>query len=276
LVIASGLSAETVPPVVEITTHGGAPFHTCQKKINLKGTFSDPAPSSGRSTIHPRRGESGGNSMSSRRPQCLHGDRADKDGNVAKIRSRSSVRAIYRPVLPDPANALTFLNPILSWSGPTEMGMEGENCATLYQVALDVTNPPESILSEGLTIPSLPAGPLEPATTYYWRVKAKNCCGSMNSEVWSFTTRDLGALSVFHVDDNAATTRAPTTPMSDPLEDGSRSTLRFDQEATTLRCLATRSMSRGLVFRGVLLRVSVYMADGVDLYGGYNGRRLGR
>ncbi|HEX6791908.1 MAG TPA: hypothetical protein VF247_11410, partial [Candidatus Krumholzibacteria bacterium] len=46
-------------------------------------------------------------------------------------------------------------------------------------------DPPE--LGYGTVSPS-PIGPLQPETTYYWRILARRFCLSGASPVWSFTT----------------------------------------------------------------------------------------
>jgi hypothetical protein len=63
--------------------------------------------------------------------------------------------------------------------------------AQMYDLHLSTSNPPERFVG-GLSITSLSVPPLEPNTTYYWRVFAKNTCGAVTpAEIQSFTTGGL-------------------------------------------------------------------------------------
>jgi hypothetical protein len=67
-----------------------------------------------------------------------------------------------------------------------------DDCNTTYDVFLSTTNPPTTLVGNDLPAPFFDVeseiGPLDPATTYFWRVVATDCCGTAEGEVWSFTT----------------------------------------------------------------------------------------
>ena len=65
-------------------------------------------------------------------------------------------------------------------------------CPTTYDVYLDTSNPPTTLLCSDVSDPYCPtAAPLSPCEIYYWRVVARNCCGSQSGPVWSFSTDHL-------------------------------------------------------------------------------------
>ena len=100
------------------------------------------------------------------------------------------------PVVPSPANTATGVstNPTLSWSA---------SGATSYDVAFGSTNPPPTVVS-GASGASYAPPALTNATTYFWRIVARNASGSTTGAVWSFTT----------------STAAPSTPNSPSPADG--------------------------------------------------------
>ncbi|MCG3193790.1 MAG: hypothetical protein DIJKHBIC_03044 [Thermoanaerobaculia bacterium] len=84
------------------------------------------------------------------------------------------------PVLLSPANGQDgYLGGTVSWQ---------LQYYTEYDVYLDTENPPAKLLKSlprDSSSASLP--PWLPGVTYYWRVVARNACGSAASPVWSFT-----------------------------------------------------------------------------------------
>lgn len=53
------------------------------------------------------------------------------------------------------------------------------------------TNPKQlDLICSDVVVPWCEPGPLEPGTTYYWKVVAKNHCGQTEGPVWSFTTKE--------------------------------------------------------------------------------------
>ncbi len=91
----------------------------------------------------------------------------------------------------------------------------------------------------GLTSPSYESGVvLNPLTTYFWRVRTHNGCGSTLSAVSSFTTRDVPAVLLVDDDDNSPDVRSYYTTALDALGEDYDiwDTLNSDNEpdATTL------------------------------------------
>ena len=84
------------------------------------------------------------------------------------------------PALPSPANSSTmvFVDADLDWS----------NCAnaSLYDVYFGTSATPTYLGNTSNSSYQLPQ--LNNSTKYYWRVVAKNGCGSTNGSIWSFTT----------------------------------------------------------------------------------------
>ena len=61
--------------------------------------------------------------------------------------------------------------------------------ATVYDVYFGTDNPPAIAIARDLPAPSCPMpGPLEYATTYYWRIVARNAAGSVEGPVYQFST----------------------------------------------------------------------------------------
>lgn len=88
------------------------------------------------------------------------------------------------PSGPSPSNGATGVNPssvTLSWSAASG--------ATSYDVYFGTDSTPDSGEFQGNTASTTwPVSGLTEATTYYWKVAAKNSCGSTDSPVWSNTT----------------------------------------------------------------------------------------
>ncbi len=57
-----------------------------------------------------------------------------------------------------------------------------------YTVYFGTDNPPKSIRVSGLTTPELIVNDLEPNTTYFWKIVAKDSKGGEADPVWTFTT----------------------------------------------------------------------------------------
>lgn len=93
--------------------------------------------------------------------------------------------AAAKPVLTSPSNAATnvVLNPTLQWSAAAN--------ADNYSVTVASDSGFSSIVLQALDLTSTSydiESLLEPATTYYWNVKASNELGDEYSEMFSFTT----------------------------------------------------------------------------------------
>ncbi len=61
-------------------------------------------------------------------------------------------------------------------------------CPVAYDVYLDTVDPPATLVCAGTPNTTCQAGPLEPSTTYFWKVVAVNPAGSTPGPVWSFST----------------------------------------------------------------------------------------
>lgn len=97
-----------------------------------------------------------------------------------------------------PLNASTVSQPVtLSWAEPTDPDSDHTLANQLkFDVLLGTTNPPVPVVASDLTATSFTTLPLEPLTTYYWKVRAKDPWqGSTDSAVLSFTTDEVGGLN---------------------------------------------------------------------------------
>lgn len=81
------------------------------------------------------------------------------------------------------------LEPQLKWEAATDP--DGDQVT--YQVYLDAQNPPQTSIVNNLDVNTFTVDEaLSPATTYYWKVIAKDINGkTTESDVSSFTTRDM-------------------------------------------------------------------------------------
>jgi len=84
------------------------------------------------------------------------------------------------PSFPSPANGASGVvrDRDLNWDDAAR--------ATSYDVFFGTTNPPR--LQGNTTSSNLDLAPLKSSTHYYWKVNARNACGSSNGPVWEFTT----------------------------------------------------------------------------------------
>ena len=74
------------------------------------------------------------------------------------------------------------INSVLSWTGTSS-----SSCQNSYDVYFGTNNPPTSVLcSEVNDVICDPT--LSCSGTYYWRVAARNCYGSVLGPIWSFQT----------------------------------------------------------------------------------------
>jgi hypothetical protein len=99
--------------------------------------------------------------------------------NDSTIVPRSSLPAA--PNSPGPGSGATNVSTtatLLTWSAPD---------ATSYDVQFGTANPPQQVVT-GTYLASYQPPPLTAATTYYWRIVARNSRGSTNGPLWSFTT----------------------------------------------------------------------------------------
>lgn len=80
-----------------------------------------------------------------------------------------------------PADGATnvVFNPVLKWTG--------DKCASSHLLYFGNSNPPALIGDQTAT--SYTPAPLDPNTTYYWKVDEKNFFGTTTGTVWSFTTQ---------------------------------------------------------------------------------------
>lgn len=87
---------------------------------------------------------------------------------------------------PVPIDSEVFapVKPTLSWS--LEKGLDPG--VTTYDLYFGPDNPPTSRVAEDLAETSFALDTLSYQTTYFWRVAARNNCGSSDGSVWSFTT----------------------------------------------------------------------------------------
>ncbi len=93
----------------------------------------------------------------------------------------------HNPTIPEnpyPANGATdvILNPVLSWD-------PSENGTITYDVYFGTVPIPVTKIANNLTTPVCTLSELFAATTYYWRVVAKNESGEQESSIWSYTTK---------------------------------------------------------------------------------------
>ncbi|WP_052331329.1 cadherin-like domain-containing protein, partial [Lewinella cohaerens] len=117
-----------------------------------------------------------------------NGDDVDVDLTLIVLAGNSSP-----PDLLDPANNSTaiFPNPVLSWDGD-------DSGATTYEVQISTTINFSNIVESGSTTSTSyqPTNASEGATTYYWRVRAVNDCGTTGySDVFSFTTQNVSCVT---------------------------------------------------------------------------------
>jgi|SRR5690606_1380041 len=80
------------------------------------------------------------------------------------------------------------LQPQLKWEAATDP--DGDKVS--YQLYLDADNPPQTSIANNLDVNTLTIeDALQPKTTYYWKVVAKDINGkTTESDVFSFTTRE--------------------------------------------------------------------------------------
>lgn len=97
------------------------------------------------------------------------------------------------PASPQPAHAATSVHPEsdLAWS--TLPGSGG--APTSYDIYFGTTASPPFVVETTQTTYAMPR--LNAATTYYWRVVAKNAVASASGPVWSFTTAAVGPVTRF-------------------------------------------------------------------------------
>ncbi|MCK6684792.1 MAG: S-layer homology domain-containing protein [Thermoanaerobaculia bacterium] len=93
----------------------------------------------------------------------------------------------WQPSCPPAPSGLTPANGTPSFTGSSLSWSTTAGGPVSFDILFDTVNPPEKRLA---TVTGQAAGlpPLFPATTYYWKVIARNGCGSASSPVSSFTT----------------------------------------------------------------------------------------
>lgn len=96
------------------------------------------------------------------------------------------------PVSPSPADASRGARPIgltLEWKNPAFTTCGGET----QDIYLG-TDPDPGLVQTEFSRTTFDAPPLQPRTTYYWRVARETLSGTAASPVWSFTTGDIVAV----------------------------------------------------------------------------------
>jgi hypothetical protein len=88
------------------------------------------------------------------------------------------------PNSPHPADGAGSTPTILAMSWNTTQAAAG----VLYDLRLDTTNPPASVICNDISNKLCGIATLHPNTTYYWRVVTQNAMYSTLGPVWSFTT----------------------------------------------------------------------------------------
>jgi hypothetical protein len=150
------------------------------------------------------------------------------------------------PIDPDPVIGATGIsaNALLSWSECTS--------TDTYEVYLDTNSNPTTKVDETTTNSCDPD--LNWDTHYYWKIVAKNSCGSSaESEVWDFTTSPQPAADHFVDADN------PNTPVSP--YDSWETAARTIQAAINVASAGNTVMVR----TGTIYNETVTMRDQVDL-----------
>ncbi len=92
------------------------------------------------------------------------------------------------PNTPNPTNGESSVeyNRILEWDCSHPDGL-----ALTYDVYLDTINPPVSLVATDVAVKEYDPGNYDALVTYYWRIVAKDLCGSSTSgPTWSFDTRN--------------------------------------------------------------------------------------
>jgi len=119
------------------------------------------------------------------------------------------------PALTAPANGVTnqALRPNFTWSIPAQ------GVSYTIEVASDAGFTSIVQSATGLLNPTwTPGADLLSDTTYYWRVRSTNPCGTgANSAEWSFTTRSFPQILLVDDDDNGPDVRATYTAALDAL-----------------------------------------------------------
>jgi hypothetical protein len=62
------------------------------------------------------------------------------------------------------------------------------NCASTYDVYVDTSNPPTTLVCDNVPVPYCNPGIFSCPTTYHWKVVETNASGSANSSVWTLNT----------------------------------------------------------------------------------------
>ncbi len=95
------------------------------------------------------------------------------------------------PINPVPWNRIegVSLDPNLYWTEDNDWP-----CETTYDVYLDTSNPPTTLLASDLNECSFSCSGLDANTNYFWQVVAKTDSGQTTGPVWSFKTDDMAEL----------------------------------------------------------------------------------
>jgi hypothetical protein len=143
----------------------------------------------------------------------VNGTAASSAGHSATTQLVLTTGAPAAPVLSAPANGATGVgtSPTLTWAASANAASYTVEIATDAGFATIVQTLPN------LTATSVAVGGLQPTTTYFWRVKAINACGSTTSVAFSFTTANLICHAVTTaIPDNLAAGLNDTQTVTDP------------------------------------------------------------
>ena len=90
---------------------------------------------------------------------------------------------------PGTFNLLTPANGAIDQDDEVTLTWSTSSRATSYDVYFGTTSSPAKITT--VTTTSYEVTQLLPTTTYYWKIVAKNNCGTRSSPIWNFSTADL-------------------------------------------------------------------------------------
>ncbi|MFC2172131.1 LVIVD repeat-containing protein [Acidobacteriota bacterium] len=112
-------------------------------------------------------------------------------GSYLYIVSRETGMSIYDisgccTEAPDPVVVLSPVDGDISQRDTLLLDWE-DSPSAFYDIYLDAFDPPTTLIATDLSQSELTVA-LQPATTYYWSVEAKNACGTTASAIYSFTT----------------------------------------------------------------------------------------
>jgi len=116
---------------------------------------------------------------------CSDGDTASS-ADVWSFETSDVCPAPDPPSNPTPADGVAGISvyTTLSWAS----GSQIPGCTTTWDVYLDTSTEPTTLIASDLSSPVCDAGVLQDGTVYYWKAVAKTSGDSTSGPVWSFTT----------------------------------------------------------------------------------------